>query len=772
MNKNPIIKDKESFQTKASQFLETLFGASLKESYGDIEIRIFPKIGNPDQWFLSSVNEAVQTAYEVCNRGIDVYFGVNPRTGGAGKKQNVHYVSAFHAEIDYGTDGHKTKSKHETYEEACDAICSFSLQPTLVNVSGGGLHCYWVLNKPIKVDEVGVEALESINKELTEQLGGDRGTHNLDRVLRIPGTFNFKLPNKPRGVNVFSSSGPKYDLTDFAQFVIPKEKAKTGVKPECSPEKKLAVTEAGMSWAQSIDNLPVSDRVKTLIKKGNDGSYPSRSEADMAVIVQLVNRGLGTQDIKSIFLSCRIGEKYREHKSPDAYLEHSIQNAKEMSDLTEQEMQDPLFISGSVVKQKNKYKLDIIKFQEYIVRKYKQRILDNVFHTYTGLCYEGCTEDELNNLCQKELGMHRGLFTKNSLKEFIHFAIGYALEDREKAAADQLNYLTLQNGLFNLEEERLIPHTPTIFTTNLLPYDYDPNAQCPRFLQFLDEIFSQDAEKISFVQEAIGYGFHKGLPMPAIFFLVGSGSNGKSVLINVITHLYGKQNTSTISLNLLSKENYILELFGKMVNVSNETPRRTIMKTDVIKAVVAGDWVTGREIYKRPVKFKPFAKHYLAMNETPSIDDPTHGMWRRVYLIDFTRTFSEKEMDMGLTEKLINELSGIFNWTLEGYKRLRTKDFRFTQSDQMLKSKLQLRKESNSALSFVSQYLRKSGPEERIKWSKVYEYYKHFCSHERYEPMSKFDLRHSVESIDYVIRNSSKDNNQLFIFGAELIDME
>ena len=75
----------------------------------------------------------------------------------------------------------------------------------------------------------------------------------------------------------------------------------------------------------------------------------------------------------------------------------------------------------------------------------------------------------------------------------------------------------------------------------------------------------------------------------------------------------------------------------------------------------------GKELYKRPSKLKPFAKHYLAMNQLPSIEDDTHGMWRRINVIEFPRTFSEDEMDVELTGKLVAELSGIFNWALEGY---------------------------------------------------------------------------------------------------------
>jgi len=72
------------------------------------------------------------------------------------------------------------------------------------------------------------------------------------------------------------------------------------------------------------------------------------------------------------------------------------------------------------------------------------------------------------------------------------------LVDAEKAYSDQVRYLTMQNGLYDLFEHKLVEHTPSIFTTNLLPYDYDPEAQCPRWLQYLDEVFMSDADTIKF----------------------------------------------------------------------------------------------------------------------------------------------------------------------------------------------------------------------------------------------------------------------------------
>ena len=120
------------------------------------------------------------------------------------------------------------KPEHETYDDALAAIEAFEIPPTLLNHSGGGFHCYWVLNDPVNVSEIGLDALENINRALMAGVKADGGTHNINRILRVPGTFNFKILQNPRPVTVIIDSGPTYDLDRFRPFMDfqPKPKAK------------------------------------------------------------------------------------------------------------------------------------------------------------------------------------------------------------------------------------------------------------------------------------------------------------------------------------------------------------------------------------------------------------------------------------------------------------------------------------------------------------------------------------------------------------------
>ena len=151
----------------------------------------------------------------------------------------------------------------------------------------------------MKTDDANVIELECINKYFLQQLNSDKKTHNLDRVLRIPGTYNFKLPDNPREVRVVHTNGPVYDFDDFRQFINieePKQKDTSDRK-----KSELIKIESSSTWDGDIEKLAVSDRIKDLIKNGNDGTYSSRSEADQAVITALVHKGIGDSDIKGIF---------------------------------------------------------------------------------------------------------------------------------------------------------------------------------------------------------------------------------------------------------------------------------------------------------------------------------------------------------------------------------------------------------------------------------------------------------------------------------------
>jgi len=139
-----------------------------------------------------------------------------------------------------------------------------------------------------------------------------------------------------------------------------------------------------------------------------------------------------------------------------------------------------------------------------------------------------------------------------------------------------------------------------------------------------------------------------------------------------------------------------------------------------------------------------------------------------VNVIEFPRKFAEHEMDVELTEKLMRELSGIFNWALEGYKRLGGQKFIFSESPSMFRSKKQYQQQSNSVLDFIDRCLKDAEPENSTPFKDLYDCYQGFCTSEGNKRcFPKKEFRSILDNEGIEVANSSKHANQLRVFGVK-----
>ncbi|MGA2516751.1 MAG: hypothetical protein ABSG44_09385 [Thermodesulfobacteriota bacterium] len=148
-----------------------------------------------------------------------------------------------------------------------------------------------------------------------------------------------------------------------------------------------------------------------------------------------------------------------------------------------------------------------------------------------------------------------------------------------------------------------------------------------------------------------------------------------------------------------------------------------------------------------------------------------HGMWRRIWLIEFPRTFSEEKMDRDPESKLIGERSGIFNWALEGYRRLRERKFRLMESQSMKLPKQDYRKEMDSVRALANECLMKTkDPNDKVKFGTAYQAYVTFCKNDgKKDPEKKTDVRKVLKELGYRIDNSRVDGNQVYIFNTRVV---
>src|SRR5690625_490274 len=246
------------------------------------------------------------------------------------------------------------------------------------------------------------------------------------------------------------------------------------------------------------------------------------------------------------------------------------------------------------------------------------------------------------------------------------------------------SHFPLGNYTLNSITGDMMKHAQSHLSTFGSSINYNPNADCPVFKEFLTDLF--DDETIKFVQEWLGYTLSCSHKANAFLIGVGAGANGKSTLFDVLAQLVGIENVSSAPLSNFNSEFGLEPLIGKKLNLATESDVDAF-KTGKLKALTAGEDISINRKNKIEITTKLPTKLVFLMNELPLLSDDSYGFERRLLILPFDKTFTESEQDKDLPKKLSNELEGILNWSLEGLKRLIANNYTFTISESMKKAK-------------------------------------------------------------------------------------
>jgi putative DNA primase/helicase len=285
---------------------------------------------------------------------------------------------------------------------------------------------------------------------------------------------------------------------------------------------------------------------------------------------------------------------------------------------------------------------------------------------------------------------------KNTVEEALGHIRRRTFRRREEFDADPF-VLNLKNGLLDLRTYELRAHSPDYPSLVQLPVVFDPNADCPLIRKFLSEVLY--GEDIPVVQEFTGYLLWREYPNAKVLLLVGDGSNGKSTFIGVLKALLGIDQIASRSLQELELNRFAKAgLFGKLANLYADLPDQALKSVGIFKILTGGDPVTAEHKFRDGFTFVNHAKMVFSCNRIPEVFDDTTAFFRRLIIVTFPHTFVKEQADQNLLPKLTTpeEMSGFFNWALEGLRRLKQNGWTFSYS----KSTSEVRQE----------YIRKSSP--------------------------------------------------------------
>lgn len=248
----------------------------------------------------------------------------------------------------------------------------------------------------------------------------------------------------------------------------------------------------------------------------------------------------------------------------------------------------------------------------------------------------------------------------------------------------QTHLLGVPNGVIDLRTGEFRDGRPEDRITMQVPVEYDPTAACPRWLRFVREVLGDDDEVCAYVKRAAGYSLTGEVGEDKLFFLYGSGSNGKTTFEEVLLDILGDYGIKMAASALLEERRGahstdLADLNGKRLVVVGELPNRRLNEAR-IKDMTGGGRIRARHMRSDNVEFVPTWTFWFDANDYPRVADGSHGLWRRIATVPCLQAFVPdgedapggvpadrvRRADPTLDAALRREREGILRWLVEG----------------------------------------------------------------------------------------------------------
>lgn len=331
--------------------------------------------------------------------------------------------------------------------------------------------------------------------------------------------------------------------------------------------------------------------------------------------------------------------------------------------------------------------------------------------------------------------------------------------------------INLSNLVLDPISMQTYQHSPNYSFTYCLPFDYNPSSTCPMFLAYLDSSLP-DKTIQNIVLEYIAYCFLPTYKHQKFLVLTGKGSNGKSVLMEIMESFFTK---STVGLVDIFEGSDLEGIISKTVNFSKDRNLKTLTykEIDTIKKISDGSSFDVSPKFKNPITIDNPPKLIISTNNLSSSTE--YSILRRMLIVPFDVTFDDTKHKKikDLDKKIIaNELSGVFNLVLIAMQNLINHDT-FTKSKKIDDFNENHLLDSNSSYRFINDLLEKVPPKDddklygvpHIPVQELYNKYVAFCTEEGIKAKSKINFGKDIKeylSIDNIVKKI--DNKSIRVY--------
>lgn len=337
---------------------------------------------------------------------------------------------------------------------------------------------------------------------------------------------------------------------------------------------------------------------------------------------------------------------------------------------------------------------------------------------------------------------------------------------RQNTRPSPAKYIAFKNGIYDVEDDRLIDFSPEIIITNKVNFNYNPDAASELLDNTLDKLSCNDKNVRALLEEAVGYCFYRRNELRKSFILTGDKKNGKSTYLSMLKELLGDDNTAALDLNELGDRFSSASLFGKLANIGDDIGDDFIANPSIFKKIVSGDPIKGEKKGQNEFFFAPYCKLLFSANNIPRMKDKSGAVLSRLVIIPFDARFSKDDPDFDpyIKYKLIEPdvLEYLIVLGIEGLKRI-LKNNAFTKSDKVQRSIEEYEETNNPIQLFFKEVDADDIENEPTK--EIYKMYSEFCLANAFNPMSNIEFSKQVKKqFDFEIKDKTIRGKKYRIF--------
>jgi len=740
---------------------EKLFEPLYRHCDGAIELRALV-IGDSDQTrqgFFDINDQAGRENFCKINANKNLYLAIATRNnnGAGGTKEDIEQFPAVWTEVDYKDLSPDIETAREILK---DLYRRFPYKASATVISGGGVHFYWFLKEPVGQDDL--LKVEDVNERICQALHGDASSKEAARVLRIPGTRNYKY-DPPRPVILSEINDFSYELDDFLNILPEVKNGKISVKNEATGETKQFNP---LGWQDSLlEGVKGGARHDTALRLAGRWAEKGHSETEIIHFITSWNQS---------------------NTPPKPEL--SDPNSKEMRDIITYVKAESPGGGAGVTPSRKRFHLTDLGNAKRLVEAYGKNL---------HFCYEFKQWFAWNGALWVPNDMNRLRVMASNITNEMHEEVALLTDkdEREKLSKhafsceskkriqdmiylardedgiiihpdefDKDKYLfNCLNGTINLRTGELQPHNKEDLITKMAPVNYDPNAECPGWVDHLNKIMARNEEKIEYFQRVCGYTLTGDTAERKFFVCWGGGANGKSLTMSVMAFImkdYSKKVAikSLMVKRLESISNDIAKLRKARFVFSSEGEQGKKLAESLVQELTGEDVVTARFLYAEEFEYEPEFKLFLATNHKPVIVGTHEGIWDRIRLIPFNVRLEENERipKLEMMQMFENEAEGILAWMVRGCLEWQRDGLGVSQ--EVVEATKQYRNEMDILGDFLGAAC-KIQEMVKVKSKDLYEAYEKWCDENGEEKIGKLNFTNRMKERGFVQNKGGKNVN-------------